>query len=237
MPIVRNGRNGRPYIPGSTLKGKMRSLSEKLIGAPQNRQIGRDITIHIAGGNKRDYSSNLEYQQVVEEQYAKYWVNPVFGVPSEVGLSISGPTRLIVRDVQLDTDSLKDTISLDLPYAEVKWENTVDRVTSAAVPRQIERVPEGAVFSPMEMVFSFYERDDAHRFPHVFTALQLVEDDYLGGHGSRGSGKVVFENLELTCKSGTCYRSGNVKKLATLTNLTDTEKNNLVTWVKRQISL
>lgn len=234
LPVIRNGVNGEPYIPGSSLKGKMRSLAEKWTHAPMNFQI-QDVRIHIAGGQKKDHPNEGEYRRAGQEQYEKYWVNPVFGVPGNVGFAITGPTRLIVRDVPLDPASLEKAPNLDLPYSEVKWENAIDRVTSQANPRQIERVPAGAVFKDMELVFNFYHADDATLFAHVFTALQLVEDDYLGGHGSRGSGKVAFEELTLTPKTGADYRTGEIKKVGPLSKLTDTAKQELVDWARQQI--
>jgi CRISPR-associated protein Csm3 len=234
LPVIRNQVNGQPYIPGSSLKGKMRSLSEKLTGAPQNRNIG-GIKIHIAGGDARDYKSKEEYIRVGQEQYETYWVNPVFGVPSEIGFEISGPTRLVVRDIPLQPASLEEARGrLDLPYTEVKWENALDRVTSAAVPRQIERVPAGAVFEPMELVFSLFEAADAGRLEHVFTALQLVEDDYLGGQGTRGSGKVAFEAITLTAKVGAAYKQGETKAVGSLAGLSDEDKQGLVSWAQSQ---
>lgn len=192
MPVIRDARTNRPYIPGSSLKGKMRSLTEKLSGAPQNQRIGRDVYIHVAK---------------TLDEYNRHWVNPIFGVPGEVEFEVPAPNRMIVRDVALSAASEQELLNTrtDLPYTEVKWEAAIDRVTSAATPRQIERVPAGAVFGPMELVFSLYLKDDVGLFDHVLTALQLVEDDYLGGHGSRGSGKVAFRNLAVTCKAGTGY--------------------------------
>lgn len=220
LPVIRNGVNGQPYIPGSSLKGKMRSLAEKWTNAPQNQPVGQGVSIHVA-------DNKTEYQE--------YWVNPVFGVPGNIGFEITGPTRLIVRDVPLDASSLDAAPNLDLPYSEVKWENAIDRVTAQASPRQIERVPAGAVFKVMELVFNFYDHNDAELFGHIFTALQLVEDDYLGGHGSRGSGKVAFEELMLTPKTGADYKTGEVKSLGKLSKLTDTDKQALVGWARQQI--
>jgi CRISPR-associated protein Csm3 len=110
-----------------------------------------------------------------------------------------------VRDVPLTEDSERQLKALktDLPYSEVKWEASIDRVTSAASPRQIERVPAGAVFGPAELVFSVYSgpeqpaSDVARLFVHVIEALEYLEDDYLGGMGTRGNGQVQFENLKL----------------------------------------
>lgn len=221
LPVIRNIANGQPYIPGSSLKGKMRSLAEKLTAAPQNQTIN-NVTIHSAK---------------TSEDYNTYWVNPVFGVPSEVKFEVPAPTRLVVRDIQLDPASLEAAkANFDLPYTEVKWENALDRVTSAATPRQIERVPAGAVFKPLEMVFSLYSREDIDLLKHIFTALQLVEDDYLGGHGSRGSGKVAFENLKLVCKGGEEYQLLAEKDLGKLAELTDQAKTDLITWTSQQFA-
>ncbi len=187
MPVIRDAF-GAPYIPGSSLKGKLRSLWEKWTGAEQNQSIGRDVRIHIC---KK------------EGAYKQCPVCPIYGT---VGNSeASAPTRLTARDVPLYRESLQDA-QTDLPFAEVKWEAAIDRVTSAATPRQLERVPAGALFCTRDgeagelLVFSFYEAADIERFGDVLTALQLVEDDYLGGQGSRGSGKVAFTDLEVICK-------------------------------------
>lgn len=236
MPVIRDLVTGRPYIPGSSLKGKMRSLAEKVTGAPQNRSIGRDVRIHVA--ENRD-------------QYDRYWVNPLFGVPGEVKFDVPAPTRLIVRDVPLENDEEKGdkssakrllSIRTDMPYTEVKWEAAIDRVTSAATPRQLERVPADTVFAPMEMVFSLYLPGDVALFSHLLTAMQLLEDDYLGGQGSRGSGKVRFEELTLIAKRGETYEVVSEKKrsdghpYATLKELMQ-EKDGILQWVRDSFAL
>lgn len=225
-PVIRNPANGKPYIPGSSLKGKMRSLSEKLTNAPQNTTIhkGKDngvgqVKMHVATS---------------ADEYADYWVNPIFGVVGDAGEFVTAPNRLIVRDIALSETSAKELESArtDLPYTEVKWEAAIDRVTSAATPRQIERVPAGAVFGPMELVFSVYLDNDIEAlFKHVITALQLVEDDYLGGHGSRGSGKVAFEALKLQVKVGTDYTA---KEFAGSITLNDAAGAAAMNWLKAQ---
>jgi len=220
--VIRNPVDGKPYIPGSSLKGKMRSQSEKLTGAPQKWPIRKQepsVYIHVAE---------------TEADYNKYWVNPIFGVMGDKGGVISAPNRLIVRDISLSEKSAKllNDLRTDVPYSEVKWEAAIDRVTSAATPRQIERVPAGAVFGPMELVFSVYLPEDLALFNHVLTALQLVEDDYLGGHGSRGSGKVAFEKLTFTCKHGTTYTVGEPRAYDTLAAV---DANALQTWLSAQI--
>jgi CRISPR-associated protein Csm3 len=219
LPVIREAIHGKPYIPGSSLKGKMRSLAEKLTGAPQNRNIGKDVAMHVAE---------------TREEYDRFWVNPVFGVPGEIKFEIPAPTRLVVRDVPLDEASDKELreAKTDLPYTEVKWEAAIDRVTAAATPRQMERVPAGAVFAPMELVFNVFRREDLDLFGHVLTALKLVEDDYLGGQGSRGSGKVAFEELHLKVYCGPDYASAGERALGDLAGLDDAARKGAITWLK-----
>lgn len=188
--VLRDPLTTRPYVPGSSLKGKMRSLWEKANGAPQNHYISRRpplVRLHVC----HDRACR---------------VCPVFGVPGDQ--QSFNPTRLVVRDVQLDeavTQQIDLAARTDQTYTEVKYEAAIDRITSAAVPRPMERVPAGASFGPMEMVFSIYDEGDFQRVPDVFRAMQLLEDDYLGGLGSRGSGKIAFQGLQISCRSCANY--------------------------------
>jgi CRISPR-associated protein Csm3 len=189
--VIRDTLTGRPYIPGSSMRGKMRSLWEKMTGVRQNWPIGRGVRIHVC--EKR-------------EDYEQCPVCQIYGVPGQ--LEASFPTRLVVRDAFLSKESeeeLRLRAKTDLPYTEVKWEAAIDRVTSAAVPRQMERVPAGATFDGFEMVFSVYDEGDLGRFVDVFEAMQLLEDDYLGGQGSRGSGKVRFKQVHVSCRNRNDY--------------------------------
>jgi CRISPR-associated protein Csm3 len=153
----------------------------------------------------------------------------------------------MVRDLFLSDESeaeLRVRAKTDQPYTEVKWEAAIDRVTSAATPRQIERVPAGARFDGMELVFSIYEPGDRERFIHVLEAMQLLQDDYLGGLGSRGSGKVVFENLSISVRSRQNYgreitwpampEPSNGRHQVSLI-LDDTHREGLIDWLKEQI--
>ena len=139
--VIRDPLTNRPYIPGSSLRGKMRSLLEKYRGLPQNQRIGTG-RIHSCQKDQRD-----EYQTCD--------VCQVFGLPGEIEFGV--PTRLIVRDAPM-TDGSAEALQerTDLPYTEAKTEVSIDRVTSAANPRQLERVPAGAVFGPARLVYSVY---------------------------------------------------------------------------------
>jgi len=201
--VVRNPISGQPYIPGSSLKGKMRSLMERRLGLPLNREIRKgkpQVRIH-------------ECEEA--ETYRDCDVCRVFGVAGEK--EFATPTRLYVRDTCLSEKSAEDLRKLETeyPYTEIKWEAAIDRITSAAVPRQFERVPAGAIFGPLTMVFNFYEgegfsvENDVKLLRRLFEAMELLEDDYLGGMGSRGYGQVKFQRLTLILKTGDHYMDPN----------------------------
>ncbi len=217
--VIRDPLSGRPYVPGSSLKGKMRSQMEKYHSRPQNRRIGQ-VTIHTCDD---------------AADYADCAVCHIYGVPGEVGFSTS--TRLVVRDVQL-TDASAEALNAaktDLPYSEVKWEAAIDRVTSAATPRQMERVPAGAVFGPAEMVYSIYDAADVKRFADVIDGMQLLEDDYLGGSGSRGSGKVTFRNIWVYTRAQGSYRTKQKFREEAFGNLDDlaAQMDALLAWLEK----
>ena len=225
LPVIRNPIDQAPYIPGSSLKGKMRSLWEKLSGVEQNfyvnRTKGKEVRIHAC-------DNEIDYQKCPFCQ--------IYGTTGDGGASF--PTRIVVRDAPLRESSMQNART-DLPYSEIKWEATIDRITSAATPRQIERVPAGAVFERMQIVFNIYEEADRERFADVLTALQLVEDDYLGGHGSRGSGRVAFRKLQLEARNRADYRAvkhyteESIDDLAALVEKSD----KVIAWITENIPI
>jgi len=203
-PVIRDPLTNLPYIPGSSLRGKMRSLMEKKEGVDQNFPIKKpDVYIHVCDTATDEDDNSLPDKN---QPYNTCPICPIFGVPGNK--YANAPTRLIVRDVSMDPESkrrLEEEAKTDLPYTEVKWEASIDRVTSAAVPRQMERVPADTVFNDFEFVFNIFEVKDRNRLRSVLEAMLLVEDDYLGGLGSRGSGKIKFENLKIYARSSDNY--------------------------------
>jgi CRISPR-associated protein Csm3 len=224
--VIRNPLTGQPYIPGSSLRGKMRSQTEKIKGMLQNNSIGKDVKIHSC-------QSDLEYNK-----NGGCPICTIFGVPADdKKVKEPLPSRLIVRDVLLSDESLKEFEKMKVKsFAEIKTEVAIDRVTSAASPRSLERVPAGAEFGPAEFVFGIYEQADYQRLKTVIEALQLVEDDYLGGAGSRGSGKVQFEGIEIYARAGNAYGTpiplGKYEKVQDLLNDFESIKTKLTQEIK-----
>ncbi len=198
-PVIRNPLNREPYIPGSSLRGKMRALLDRHFNNTLNNQ--GSVQVHECRN---------------AETYAKCPVCQVFGVTPQRLKEKTMPARLIVRDIRLDPQSRRsfEKIETDGLYTEAKWEVSIDRITSEANPRQNERVPAGTIFDPFQLIFGLYTRDndttnqlksECDLFDTVLKGMELLEDDYLGGSGSRGSGQIEFRNLTMTLKSRECY--------------------------------
>lgn len=185
-PVIRDPLTRQPYIPGSSLKGKMRSLLERVHGLEQNWSIQRDrVLVHVCKE---------------EEAYAGCTVCQLFGVPAPERERWLCQTRLRFSDVFMTAESAERLVkaNTDLPYTELKSEAAIDRVTSAAVPRTMERVPAGTEFGPCEIALFVYEGDDAGTgLGWLADGLELVEADALGSSSARGSGRVEFKALGL----------------------------------------
>lgn len=164
--VVRNPLTNIPYIPGSSLKGKMRSLVEIANGESNNGKPSNNP-------NSR--------------------AGALFGVAGDN--ESSHPSRLIVRDASLDVSDPHLFDNTDLPFTESKTEVSIDRITAKANPRTFERVPAGAKFN-FEMILNVFEgENEAQLKATLKQAFKLLQDDYLGGQGSRGYGQVEI-NLD-----------------------------------------
>ncbi len=207
--VVRNPLTNEPYIPGSSLKGKMRSLLEKVYAIDK---FGPSIGEQIKNGPYTEYIS--AGNGITEEQANKInLIIDLFGTMPEKNKENVKPTsRLIVRDCDLEPTSaaeLSNSKDTDMPFTEVKTEVVIDRITSAATPRQLERVPAGAVFN-MSLILNVYNEDNEEDLVNkVFEGLALVQNDYLGGKGTRGSGEVKINVSELKYKDKDAYENQN----------------------------
>jgi CRISPR-associated protein Csm3 len=185
-PVIRHPISKEPYIPGSSLKGKMRSLLEWKLG-----KINTDA-------KARDYGD-------VHKWCGKHNcpICVIFGTSAdEAGL---GPTRLVVRDAILSAEYRKAQKERDetwtvLDLTEDKYENSINRITARANPRNFERVVSGVKFD-LRMSYRVFTNgngdketgNDEGLFKYVIEGLKLIEKDALGGAGSRGCGQVKFK--------------------------------------------
>lgn len=176
-PVVRSVmRDNQPYVPGSSLKGKMRSLVELSEGV--------DCTSHQ---DRNDHCV----------------VCKVFG--GSVANDNNHASRLIFRDAYLQEEDARklQEADTDYPYTEVKAETAIDRLTGRAkgkTLRQTERIPAGVRFE-VEVVVNVFRGDNEpteDEIRKLFTrGLKLLNSDYLGGSGSRGYGYVALHFNEV----------------------------------------
>ncbi|MCS6831274.1 MAG: type III-A CRISPR-associated RAMP protein Csm3 [Armatimonadota bacterium] len=207
-PVIRDPLTDEPYIPGSSLKGKLRHLTEWSLGL-----IDRHPKHGIYGAyHCEDLKKPNKEQADNPERWEKaYLVGRLFGVASDDSAvrQTAGPTRLTVRDAFL-VESARKEIQQTLGegiFTELKTENFLDRITSEANPRTMERVPAGARFW-VQMVLDRYADDGRELLRQLFAAMRLLEDSTLGGSGSRGSGRVAFRQLRVTWRGLDYYLSG-----------------------------
>lgn len=204
-PVVKDAF-GIPYIPGSSLRGRLRSLLEQTLGLAVPSELiylskrkGQEVRIH--------HSDRPD-----DEVCILFGRNPG-RVEKVTGEAVDGatatPARLTVYDAPLLVDSITPQMreNLDDELTEVKSENAVDRITSQANPRTLERVPSGARFH-FRMVLDVLCNEDKPLFARVAEGLRLLEDDALGGGGSRGNGRVAFSALNLIWRGKDYYAKG-----------------------------
>lgn len=183
-PVIKDPLTNLPVIPGSSLKGKMRSLlakayNETIAKTPNDddERITRLFGASDGGGESGD--------------------QPV-------------PARLIFRDSFLS--NAKELLDNGAEgYTEAKFENTIDRTTAIANPRQIERAIRGSEFS-FELIYDLTnEQEIDEDMQTLLDGFKLLELDYLGGSGSRGYGKIKFHDLHAETVFGD-YNAGTINE-------------------------
>ena len=217
-PVVKDAF-GLPYIPGSSLRGRIRSLLENALGLTTPAELvylskrkGQEVRIH-------------QSDRPDDEICLLFGRNPgrMDRVAGEaLDTRAATPARLAIYDAPLDTASITAQMreNLDDEITEVKSENAIDRITSQANPRTLERVPAGARFH-VRMVLDVLCEEDKALAARLIEGLRLLEDDALGGGGSRGSGRVRFANLKLVWRDRTFYSTGGAEtELASAADLT-----------------
>ena len=204
-PVVKDAF-GLPYIPGSSLRGKIRSLLENAMGLTSPAELvylskrrGQEVRIHQS--DRPDDEICLLFGRSPGR------MDRVNGEPLES--SVATPARLTLYDAPLVAESISAQMreNMDDELTEVKSENAIDRITSQANPRTLERVPAGARFH-FRLVMDVLCPEDRELLARLVEGLRLLEDDSLGGGGSRGSGRVALSNLKLTWRGRSFYASG-----------------------------
>jgi len=189
-PVICDARTGQPIIPGSSLKGKLRTLLARSISNSIIPNKGPDedeiIVKRLFGGDKGKIKSRFQF----------------------------------IDSFITNEEELKD-----VGFTEIKFENTIKRLTGVANPRQIERVIRGAKFG-FSVVYDIVSKDETEEDVKNFAkALKLLQMDYLGGHGTRGYGRVRFNNFSVKGIDGS-LSSEDEEKLCLL--LKEVEKNELL---------
>ncbi|MEM3400229.1 MAG: type III-A CRISPR-associated RAMP protein Csm3 [Candidatus Micrarchaeia archaeon] len=183
-PVIKDALTNMPYIPGSSLKGKMRSLLEELKG--------------VSGSEPCKCSSSS---------------CPVCVLFGPHGEDKKIKPHLIVRDAKV----VEDEYLKKKEYVEIKMENTIDRWSGTSSNlRDQERVIPGTKFET-EFIISVWEgeeiggdkrKNEEFLIHNFFKAMKQLEDDYLGGSGTRGYGKVHFENIQVSWRPAASYETG-----------------------------
>ena len=164
-PVIKDARDNIPMIPGSSLKGKMRTLlakefNESVVGKPDddNERLTRLFGSAKKGEVKR--------------------------------------SRMQIADmIMINTEEFRQRGAQSL--TEIKFENSINRITAVANPRQIERVIRGSEFE-LDMIYEIENQKDEEIIEDMETlaeGMKLLGYDYLGGNGSRGYGKIKFKDV------------------------------------------
>lgn len=172
-PVARDQLTNLPYIPGSSFKGKMRSLLARAYNDKPTKREDDDYRIARLFGTSRD-KTNKDYPAA---------------------------SRLIFSDSIMSND--KELKSLGVQsVTEAKEENTIDPITSIANPRQIERVVRGSKF-PITLIYNVVNEEELEEdFKTLADGIRLLGFDYIGGHGSRGYGKIDIDITDVKCVVG-----------------------------------
>jgi CRISPR-associated protein Csm3 len=252
LPVLKDSAKGLPYIPGSSMKGKLRSTLEKF-GERQSGSGREKVTIN------RDIGSGGNSVQIhvceTAERAMQCDVCRIFGATGDRKAVPEGqkaynfPSVLFVRDSMLDSEKMDVSALL----TEEKVETGIDRTSMAANPRRIERVLPDTKFN-FEMVLNVESISFSSTTPSAFkdavlkqdltnilTCMSIIQDEGLGGYTSRGYGKVEFQFTEFLAKSINFFKGDLTKLIGKVETTTPfnletarTEIENLVNFLKEE---
>lgn len=186
-PVIKHPHTLEPYIPGSSLKGKVRSLLEMESGLlPFASNEGGLVSSKTLEKVKKEQPNLVEKAEAILKIFGSSGADK----DDETGF---GPTRVSFSDCYLDDKWKDDAKNNRWQLTEVKSENSINRIQgTAANPRFIERVPEGTKFNFI-VTFKVLDDNEKELFEkYILKGLKLLEMDALGGSGSRGYGRIKF---------------------------------------------
>lgn len=166
-PVIRDAWSGAPLLPGSSLKGKLRTLLA------------------------REEAQSFVTKECKEDPAI---ISRLFGSSADAKNKAPGNARLQFADAFLLNG---ETLKQGSGYTEIKYENTISRLTGMANPRPVERIVRGAEFAVHIVYDTHVETEITEDFANLTKALKLLSMDYLGGHGSRGYGRVGFSEFSI----------------------------------------
>ena len=186
--VIKHPHTQQPYIPGSSLKGKLRSLLEwraGLVGESKGKPVSISLLETLTGDKK-------QHAEVLIRLFGAAGDTKNDAKAEEIGI-----TRLSFWDCSLNNEWKKQISDNNWLYTEAKSENTINRITGTAdSPRQTERVPADTIFD-FQLGMKILSDSEYDFVETVLAGLKLLEIDGIGGSGSRGYGKIKFENLKL----------------------------------------
>lgn len=189
-PVIKHPHTFEPYIPGSSIKGKIRSLLELKSGIFGKRKDGNGSPL---GFKDLDFDNDQKECEKILKLFG------MSGADSDETGKI-GPSRLSFADCGLDPEWKKRAMARNLPLTEVKSENSIDRIKGTALnPRFTERVPAETEFNFTITLKEFDKDKDQNLDKFLLQGMKLLEMDALGGSGSRGYGRIkfVFDDVKI----------------------------------------
>jgi CRISPR-associated protein Csm3 len=197
--VIRDPLTRLPYVPGSSLKGAMRARYELFSKRPINHEVVRGpqkIRMHMCEDPDCEICKvfGRTPEKLESREAGQTQDNMIY------------TTRLKVDDAHPTEGTIERWEAFSPEGVEVKYENVLDRLTSRANPRPVERVPKGSEFK-VTMSYKIFDHRDVENVDVIFQSLKLVEDDYLGGYGSRGYGRVRFKNITMRLKRREYYEN------------------------------
>ena len=192
-PIIKHPHTQEPYIPGSSIKGKLRSLLELTTGVAAKAYTNGGIA------DIKTYLNDNDEQTAAILKIFGFSGSDAMKKEEKIQKIVSelGPTRASFADCYLNEEWKKDAIDNLWPLSVSKTEVAIDRISGTAkggALRQNEMVPAGAKFD-FRVTFKIFEDSDIKLLEMLKEGIELMQKDAIGGYGSRGYGRIKIENL------------------------------------------